>query len=191
MELIVILALTIPSLTVFAVRARRAGSYRPFVEAGIGVAAGIVAGVLWGIGARIAMRAVALADGGHTEFTIGGTLLILFVGGLFGIPLGLLFAAVRRWLPGSGLRKGLSFGGGLLALLVVPFALLGASDIGGDVLDAPVLIGTGMFASLFVAYGLTVAAAMERLERQVSIERSERAARAGATRSGRAAGLQG
>lgn len=168
MELIVILTLTLPSLAVFAVRARRAGSYRPFVEAGMGVGAGVTAGVLWGIGARIAMRAVALADGGPTEFTIGGTLLILFVGALFGIPLGLLFAAVRRWLPGSGRQKGLAFGGGLLALLVVPFALLGAGDIGGDVLDAPVLIGTGLFASLFVGYGLAVEAAMDWIERRVA-----------------------
>ena len=166
MELIAILVLiVVPSVAVFAVRARRAGSLAPFVEAGIGLLSGAGAGLVWGVGARIAMRLVALTDGRPTEFTVGGTVFILLFGAIFGTPLGLLFAAVRRWLPCSRLRKGLTFGGVLLALLIVPFILLGAADLDGDLLDGPVLVGAGLFGALFLVYGLTVEAAMEWLER--------------------------
>ena len=83
---------------------------------GIGVLAGMAAGmVVGGGGARAAMRVAAVMagptkQGFHTEngnpvghITAGGTVELLVQGALFGILGGLVFAAVKAWLPWSGL----------------------------------------------------------------------------------------
>jgi hypothetical protein len=48
--------------------------------------AGAVAGVIAGIFARVAMRGVALVASLNTDFTPGGTLAILVIFGILGIP---------------------------------------------------------------------------------------------------------
>jgi hypothetical protein len=142
----------------FALRAWRTRSMAPLVEAGRSVVAGVLAGIAWGAGARLVMRVVALVDGRPTEFSAGGTLLIVIVGMMLGVPLGLLYATVRRRLPGSLLAGGAVFGLTLAGLLVLPFAALGAADLGGEPTDWPVLIGTALFGGLFVLHGVVMAA---------------------------------
>lgn len=105
---------------------------RSAAGAGKGVFSGLVAGIVVGIGARVAMRIVALTAGIRPEFTIGGTLLILVSTAAFGMMLGLIFVAVRRWLPGSGLWKGLAFGLFLVLFIGVPYILDGISDPDGE-----------------------------------------------------------
>ena len=78
--------------------------------AGIGACAGLVGGLLWGIGLRLAMRIMALLAGQSPEFSLGGTLIILLVGVFIGIPAGLIFVTIRKYLPGSGAWKSLMFG---------------------------------------------------------------------------------
>lgn len=146
----------------FVVRAWRAGSGAPLKEAGWGVLAGVAAGVVWGVGARLAMRLVAVADGRPTEFSVGGTLVIVITGMMFGLPLGLLFATVRGHLPGSGIGRGISFGVILAVLLLVPVIALGASDLGRDPLDAPVLLGAALFSALFSLHGAVMEAMIGR-----------------------------
>jgi hypothetical protein len=154
----VILALIAP----YGLRARRTRSNAPLKEASWAMLAGVVAGLVWGVGARLAMRIVAIAEGDATEFSIGGTILILLTGAILGLPLGLIFAIVRRWLPGSGIGKGLSFGLILALLLLVPFAALGASDLGSGPTAAPVLIGVGLFSGLFVLHGAVMESIIHR-----------------------------
>jgi hypothetical protein len=146
----------------FAVRAWREHSLAPFKEAGWGTLAGAVAGLVWGAGARLAMRIVALAEGNPTEFSVGGTIFILLTGAVFGLLLGLLFASVRRWLPGSGIGKGIAFGSILALLLLLPLAALGASDLERGPADVPVLIGVGLFSGLFVLHGAVMEAIIRR-----------------------------
>jgi hypothetical protein len=153
----------------FAVRAWRKHSLAPFKEAGWGTLAGAAAGLAWGAGARVAMRIVAVAEGRPTEFSIGGTIFILLTGLVFGLLLGLLFATVRRWLPGSGIGKGIAFGSILALLLLLPFAALGASDLGSGPADAPVLIGVGLFSGLFVLHGAVMEAILHRSRPFVSV----------------------
>ena len=93
-----------------------------------GVLVGLIAGLAVGLGARIAMRIVALAAGIQPEFTMEGTLFILMSTAVMGAPLGPVFLAVRRWLPGSGRSKALSFGVLVLIFLGIPFLLGGATD---------------------------------------------------------------
>lgn len=123
-------------------------------HAAIGLLSGVLGGLVWGIGARIAMRIVALAAHQATGFSIGGTLGILMLGAIFGAPFGLLFATVRRWLPDAGARTGVLFGGIVLLLMGLPFYLGPLSDEGQE---STRLLAAGMFATLFVGFGMVVA----------------------------------
>jgi hypothetical protein len=62
-----------------------------------------------------------------------------------------MFLALRRWLPGKGLVRGLLFGSSLLAI----FGRLVIDSDNADfvILDPPIL-AIGMFATIFVIYGL-------------------------------------
>jgi len=127
----------------------------------IGLLSGLIGGVMWGVGARIAMRIVALAAHQRPEFSIGGTMGILVIGAIFGTPLGLLFASIRRYVPCSTPRAGLLFGGLVLLLVSVPFYLGPLSDessAGGRIL------AVALFGSLFVGFGMVVASAHQWLE---------------------------
>ena len=97
------------------------------------VAAGLVAGlVIAGLGSRLVMRILALADssavGSFTEsgnqvgdVTVGGTLgLVVFVGIPIGVLAGLIVFAVRRWLPSGQPWRGLACSAVLLTLLGGP-----------------------------------------------------------------------
>src|SRR3990172_3212792 len=146
------------------IRALTAGTLSGFV-------AGLIAG---GVGSRIAMRIVAItagdADQGAItdaeatvgEITAGGTVFLIFLGGMTGALGGLLYLAVRRWLADAGRWRGLVFSALLLAIY-------GSSIIDGDNPDFDEFGSPGlniaMFASLFIIFGLLVAPLFERIER--------------------------
>src|SRR5439155_5600337 len=89
-----------PSETRLSVRLRLAS---------LGILSGLLVGLLMGIVARIAMRIVALVVDQGLEFTVVGTLGILLVVSVASVLLGLIFVAVRKYLPGARLLKGLAF----------------------------------------------------------------------------------
>jgi hypothetical protein len=142
---------------------------------GIGLLAGLVAGfVAGGVGSRVAMRVVALVAG-HEHYgeitdadaivgaiTAGGTVFLIMFATFLGILGGLLYVTVRRWVPGSGIRKGLAFGGLLLLLFGSVIIDGGNSDFRRFV---PSYLSVGLFASLFFLYGLIASAIVERLDR--------------------------
>jgi hypothetical protein len=133
----------------------------------------IVAFVVGGLGGRLVMRILsitspgthgAITDNGNriNELTRGGTLgLVIFVT-LFATVGGWIYVLVRRWMPGTGWRRGVAFGVWLLAvtspLLIDPnnkdFAILGPHPL-------PIVL----FALLPLAYGLLVAPLADRLDR--------------------------
>jgi len=145
--------------------------------AGAGVLAGAFAGVIaGGIGSRLAMRILAVVNDDKAglvtengniagEITAGGTIGLVIFGGVFpGLMGGLIYVAVRRWLPGSGLWKGLAFG-------VLLFLLFGAVVINSDNVDfalfGPAALSVALFALLFPLYGLLVSPLVERLNRYI------------------------
>ncbi len=137
--------------------------------AGIGACAGLGAGLMWGIAARLAMRIKAMVAERPAEFSVEGSLLILLIGAFIGIPAGLLFVAIRRYLPGSGRWKALSFG--LLALLILgyPFYL---GPLRGEAVLGHETLAFVMFEGLLVLFGMEVAIAATWLERVVPAARS-------------------
>ena len=142
---------------------------------GIGLVAGAAAGFLaGGVGSRLAMRAVTLLAGPEHrgelteaqavvgEITVDGTGFLLVAGTFLGLAGGLLYLAVRPWLPGSAATRGLAFGLWLLSSL-------GWVVIDGDNVDfrlfVPSAVSVGLFASLYLLFGLVVATIVERLDR--------------------------
>ena len=128
----------------------------------LGILSGLLVGILMGIAARIAMRIVALVVDQGLEFSIGGTLGIILVVSFSSMLLGLIFVAVRKYLPGTGLFKGLAFGGIVFLCIGIPF-LLGLFGPPDEISVGPPLLGRSIFGVLFLIYGLVVEMIFERL----------------------------
>ena len=159
-------------------RAARYGLHLPPVDLnriGAGLVTGAAAGALiGGIGARAAMRVVALLGEGIPSFSVGGTLGILLMGAMLGAIGGLGFAVVRRLLRlqasnrTSSLRDvlaGAGYGAILSVLTVLPFFL---SPTGELTLASP-LVGAALFGWIPLAYGLALGITTPWLERRMAL----------------------
>ncbi len=159
---------TLVDLTITALEERLASHGGPgqvIHKIGIGLAAGMAGGIVAGLGARLAMRGVALAGGLAPNFTLNGTLVIVVIGIMLGAPMGLAFVALRRFIPGAGIWKGLAFGILLFAIFMAPPFLFYRE---GEATLATPLVTVSLFAPVTLAYGLTVALTTDRLEKRVS-----------------------
>ena len=134
----------------------------------VGLVSGLIAGfAALGIGGRIAMRLVSIAEGNPGRFSIGGTMFVLVVFSVIGIILSVPFATLQGCMRSSNLRKGATFG--LLLMLVIVWAmpllpLLLAKD-GADGLNFASIITRTLFSALFLGYGVIVASVSERLDK--------------------------
>jgi hypothetical protein len=141
------------------------------------LAAGLAVGlVVAGLGSRVVMRLLALADadarGTFTEngnrvgeITLGGTTgLVLFVGIFSGLVAGVIVFAVRRWLPSRPVWRGLVLG-------LVLLAALGGTVLDPDNVDfrllEPAGLAVALFGLLFLAAGYALAALAVRLAPEV------------------------
>jgi len=152
---------------------RRATS-RTVRTVAIGVGAGMVAGLVAGGGARLAMRITAmtaessqrgaLTENGNRlgEITLGGTASLLVFGGLVGIAGGLAYVAVKPWLPWSGLRRGLLFG--LLLLATSGSVVMDPDNPDYRRFGSPGL-NVCLFSLVYLGFGLIVAPLADRLDR--------------------------
>ena len=146
----------------------------------LGALGGLVSGLLvGGIANRLVMRVLAVVNSDKAglvtengniagEITGGGTVgLIIFVGVVSGVGGGLIYVAVRRWLPDFWPVKGLTFG-------LVLFCIFGRIIVfDPDNIDFP-LFGPGalsvaLFALLFVLYGVVASPVIDRLDRHVPV----------------------
>jgi hypothetical protein len=148
-------------------RAARAGMvWRALRACGITMLAGMAGGVVWGVGARAAMRAIALAAGHRPDFSWGGTLGILllgaFVGGLAGLP----YLAVRRLAPAGRGRRALAYC--LLVMLTLgPLVYLSPPFQGEAASTGQLGLAVALFAPLLVILGWVVVAVTEALDRRL------------------------
>jgi hypothetical protein len=141
---------------------------------GIGVLAGLGAGfVAGGVGSRLAMKIVALTAGpaARGQITENGnrigaftadTGFLLFFGTFLGVFGGLLYVALRPWLPASGRRRGLVFGALLLA--ACGRAVVERENFDFHRFGLPAL-NVALFAALFLLFGLVVAPLADRADR--------------------------
>lgn len=157
-----------------------------FRALGAGIVAGVVSGfLLGGVGGRIVMRVIALidpsTDGAETDFgtvgeiTVGGSLTLAILTSITGAMGGLAYVAVRRWLPGSTVRRGLFFG--LVMMFGPGFIALGEVDLQ---IFEPAVPVFAAFVALVVTYGIGVAILADRLHPSAAVTpgpRMEAAAR--------------
>ncbi|HSN74328.1 MAG TPA: hypothetical protein VL334_04425 [Anaerolineae bacterium] len=149
--------------------------YLPAVDinrVGAGLVVGAIAGmIIGGIGARVAMRVVALLGEGQPSFSVAGTLPILIMGAVLGAVGGLGFVLLRWALrmaageetsPLRSLAAGAVYGGVLAALVALPFFLAPA----GELSLAPPLVGAALFSWIPLAYGLALGITLPWLERR-------------------------
>ncbi|GAC1645069.1 MAG: hypothetical protein NVS4B9_37130 [Ktedonobacteraceae bacterium] len=133
--------------------------------ASVGVLAGLVVGLMAGVVARLMMRLIALKIGSMPVFTLA-TLNLLGVGLSRGSVAGLLLVAIRKYLPGNILMKGLAFG----VLLLLLFALLFLLPPPGELLAAP-LFGGVLFTLLCLLAGIALVTMVARLEHALPVPR--------------------
>lgn len=145
--------------------------------------AGIIVGtVVGGLGGRIVMRISAIAAGDALqgirteagnrvgEITLGGTIaLIIFGGALSGAAAAIVVVAARPWLPQRRGLRGISLG--LFLLAVAGSFIIDADNFDFMILDPP-LLNIGMFAGLFLLFGLLVLPLADRVERRLGIRES-------------------
>lgn len=140
--------------------------------AAAGVVAGLVAGAVAGLGARVVMYVIRLMNPAYNgvithagypvgQITLSGTTALMFEAMFMGLPGGVMYLIVRRWIPGRGVRKGLAYGL-LLMVITAPVLLDGRYEFFRYV---PEYISVLLFALLYPLYGAVVAPLTERLGR--------------------------
>jgi hypothetical protein len=148
-------------------------------EIAAGSLSGIVVGVVvGGVGSRLVMRLSAIAAGSGVqgvttangnrvgEITVGGTIALIIVAGVFtGILGGLLYASLRPWLAPFARWRGLIFGLGVLGLAGSQVLDEANSDF---IILRPPLLNVAMFAALFVIFGITLPLAFDRTLRKLA-----------------------
>jgi hypothetical protein len=155
----------------------RAAILRVLRSLAIAVAGGGVAGVLvGGCGGRLLMRLLAATSGpaaqGLTtqadetvgEVTLSGTLGLMVFGGLLaGVAGGVVYVAIRRWLPSTAWLGGLVFGFLILAM-ARPLDLLDPGNVDFTILR-PKALAVPLLAAIPLVYGVVLGALVERLDR--------------------------
>lgn len=146
----------------------------------VGMLGGMLAGALvGGLGGRLMMRILAATSGDGAQgllteadervgkISTDGTLgIIVFVGILGGIVGGLLYVALRRWLPRPAWLGGLALGS-LLLVVIARLDPLSPNNRDFTILH-PTWLAVVLVAVLFPLFGLTVAPLIERLDRGYS-----------------------
>ena len=146
--------------------------------------AGILAGALCGavcggVGGRVVMRIIFLIDqetkGAQTDFgtigeiTIGGSFTLLVLSTIAGIIGGVLYVGLRRWLPWSGVARGVFFG---LMMMFGP-GVIALSEVDLSIAEPAIPI-LYMFVALIVLYGVCVALLTDRLHPEPTVDPSPR-----------------
>ena len=148
----------------------------PYRILAIAALAGSIGGFFTGGWARIAMRMAGyltidrnrgiLTDNDAVvgRITLEGTLVIAMLGAGFGVVAGLLYVAIRRWLPGSRRQKPVIFS--VLLLGVFGFVIMDPSNP-DYVTFGPAWLNVATFSSGYIVIGTVVGLLVEALDRRI------------------------
>jgi len=145
----------------------------------LGSLGGLVAGFVAGLWLRLAMRISGIltvdrnqlirteADARVGEITLEGTLFLVFSASSAGIFGGVLYVAIRHWLPQGATVRSLSFG----ALLLAVFGFFVIDEHNPDfALFGPVWLNVGMYSLTYIIYGAIASLVVERLDAHVVVQ---------------------
>lgn len=144
----------------FTALARRRGLALALRGVAISAGCGLLAGVFIGVGARVGMGAITIANDAPQRLTASGTFAVVVTFSSFGIVLGVVYEVLlRRLLRG----KGLAYGGLLTLCTWYPLAHAAAQQLTAH----PALIGLVTLSGLLVGlmwlpFGLALEALLRR-----------------------------
>ncbi|MEX0800704.1 MAG: hypothetical protein WD379_05750 [Dehalococcoidia bacterium] len=148
-------------------------------------AGALVGAISAGVGARVVMRIIALAnpdrDGVTTDaeatagvITFDGTMNLLLLGVIAGIMGGAVYLGVRRWLPVPAAWKGLTYG--IVTLLTVGQLLFDSANADFQIFE-PVVMVIALFSVLFLLNGVILGAVLHRFQPEPAYPTSPRVSR--------------
>ena len=114
----------------------------------------LVAGLLLGCGARLAMRVLSYLAGTAAEFSTGGSVEIVVFGTLLGTPLALVVFLVRNWRGWTHPWVGLWVSLGIFATLAARPSPSAQSALAASPVPGVVILL--VFGALFASFGLWI-----------------------------------
>lgn len=149
------------------------GAYRLIA---LGTLAGLGAGFLSGLWARLAMRLAGFLTADRNrglltdndavvgQITFGGTMFLALMAAMIGMFGGVLYIAIRRWLPAQPLVRAFGYGGLLLAV----FGFIVMDEHNPDYrLFGPAWLNVGTLSLTYVVFGVLVSFAAEWLDARI------------------------
>jgi hypothetical protein len=142
----------------------------------IGMIAGFAAGFMSGLWVRLAMRIAGSLTSDRNrglltqeeaavgQLTIGGTLFLAMFAAMVGIVGGVVYLAVRRWLPRQPAMRAVSYG--VLLLAVFGFIVMDENNTDYQ-LFGPTLLNVGSFSLTYLVFGVLVSVLVDGLDRRV------------------------
>jgi hypothetical protein len=145
--------------------ARRVGLLRVVKSLAVAAVAGLIAGVSIGVGARVGMAAIPVANGGVPSFTLAGSFAVVSTFASYGIALGLVYEGLfRRWLRAHGL----AYGGLLMLASWYPLTQAAVQQLTGQPALISLIIISGLVVALmWLPFGLTLEALLRRWHSRV------------------------
>lgn len=159
----------------FAALARQRGAARVLTGVAVAAVCGPLAGVFIGVGARVGMGAITIANGAPQRLTAAGTLAVVATFSSFGIALGVVYEGLFRQL----LRQsGLAYGGLLTLCTWYPLAQAAAQQLTARPAPFSLAAVSGLSVALmWLPFGLTLESLLKRWDgRQSFFKRGPRRA---------------
>ena len=129
----------------FTLTTRERGLLRALREMLLAIVSGLLAGVFIGLGARLGMSAITVANGDVSRFTPSGTFAVVITfagfGGIFGVIYAGLFREILR-------RRGLVFGLLIMLFSWYPLAQAGVQQLNVSPSLISLIFTTGVFVAL-------------------------------------------
>ena len=157
-------AVLLPTIWLLIQRARRDGPLSVFKSIAVAAAAGLLAGLFIGVGARAGMAAIPVANGAAPNFTTAGSLTVVLTFASYGILLGVVYEGLFRHLLRS---RGLAYGVLLMLASWYPLAQAGAQQLAGHPSFISLTVGSGLIVALmWLPFGLALEALLRRWPRR-------------------------
>lgn len=156
-----VLLLTAWQLTLTA---RRHGLLRVVKDITVAAVSGLLAGVFIGLGARVGMGAITVANGDLPRFTPSGSFTVVVTFSSFGIVLGIIYEGLFRRLLR---RSGLAYGALLMLCSWYGLAHAAAQQLTGSPALTSLVVTSGlMVALMWLPYGVALEAALRRWQKR-------------------------
>lgn len=147
-----------------ACAARRRGARRVLRGLAAAGVLGLLAGVFIGVGARVGMSAITIANGEVPRPTASGSLNVVLTFSALGLPLGVVYEGLVRHLLRR--KKALTFGALLTLCTAYPLAQAAAQQINAPMnFAALALVSVLMVALMWLPYALALEWLLARWER--------------------------